>query len=228
MVQDQSGVAVALYCTVGVHPHNATQTLQAMGGSTERLYTTLKSLAQNVGVVAIGEAGLDYNRMFSSIQDQKTVFEVQLRLALELQLPLFLHERDAHQDFLAVVSSFPQLPARSVVHCFTGTDTELFRYLDLGFYIGLTGFVTEKKRAAHLRPHIAAIPGNRLMIETDSPFMTPHSVRPRPACNEPRHLIAVAQEIALLSGRSLEEVARECLQTTLAFFSLPQPDESPR
>lgn len=136
---------------------------------------TLESLASKSKVVAIGECGLDFNRMYSPQDVQELWFEEQLKLAIKLKKPLFLHERDAHESFLKILNKYKgQLPP-AVVHCFTGTKEEVEKYLELGFYIGFTGVICNKKRGKHLRDIISSklIPLSRIMIETDAPFMTP-------------------------------------------------------
>ncbi|MDR1899863.1 MAG: TatD family hydrolase [Treponema sp.] len=168
-----------VYAAAGVHPHNArhwkTETAE-----------TLRGLFARDWAVAAGECGLDYNRNFSSPPDQRRCFEAQLRLAAECHLPLFLHERDAFEDFSSMLGSFRRGEGRAVVHCFTGTERELDRYLELGCYIGITGWICDERRGAHLLPLLKKIPPDRLLLETDAPYLMPRnlplaSIPPPPA-----------------------------------------------
>lgn len=205
-----------LFATAGVHPHEASRWF---GDSADRQ----RELAQRGSVVAIGECGLDYNRDFSSRVDQRRAFGEQLALAAELQLPLFLHERDAHQDFIAMLHEVRDKVPRAVVHCFTGSRQNLRAYLDLDLHIGLTGWICDERRGMHLREAVADIPADRLMIETDSPFILPRTIRPRPRSrrNEPAYLPHVAAMIAKCVGKQLTQVAAETSRTAVEFFALP-------
>jgi TatD DNase family protein len=203
----------ALSATVGVHPHNARhctpQTLQA-----------LRELARQPEVVAIGECGLDYNRDFSPRPVQDRWFEAQVQLASELRLPLFLHERDAHACFVEILDAFGGALPRAVVHCFTGDGAALRAYLDMGLYIGITGWICDERRGHHLRELVRRIPLDRLMLETDAPFLTPRDMTPRPrdGRNEPAFLPHIARAVARCLGQPVEEVARATTATAQAFF----------
>jgi TatD DNase family protein len=203
-----------LYCTVGVHPHSAEK------DNSPGLPQILLSLIQQNRdlVVAVGEAGLDYNRNFSSPEIQRKIFELQCQLAIDTNLPLFLHEREAHLDFINILGSYSSV--KSVVHCFTGNRQEMIKYLDLGCFIGLTGFITDCKRAASQRTFVHEIPSDRLMIETDAPFMTPRNMPIRVKHNIPEYLTFVAQDVAQLRGTSLETFTKQTYQTTRLFFDL--------
>lgn len=155
-----------LYSTAGVHPHDADN----YDDASEQLICDL--LQQN-NVVAVGETGLDYNRNFSTPANQRRAFEAQIELAVAYKKPLFLHERDAFDDLHAIMSANKNRYCNAVVHCFTGELNALRAYLDLGLYIGITGWLCDKKRGAHLREIVNYIPLDRLMIETDSPYLTP-------------------------------------------------------
>ncbi|OWA34210.1 hydrolase TatD [Saccharibacillus sp. O16] len=204
-----------LYATAGVHPHDAkscdAQTIQR-----------LRKLAAGEEVVAIGECGLDYNRDFSPRDTQREWFVKQIELAEELELPLFLHERDAHEDFATILrrAKPPELPA--VVHCFTGTRQELQTYLDMGLYIGITGWICDERRGKSLREVVELIPPDRLMIETDAPFLTPRDLLPKPkdGRNEPRFLPHIAAAVATCTGRSVEAIVQETTETTKRFFGI--------
>jgi TatD DNase family protein len=173
-------------------------------------------------VVAIGECGLDYNRDFSPRNLQDRWFAEQLQLACELKMPLFLHERDAHQRFVEILSRFSgQLP-KAVVHCFTGTSTELDTYLAMDCYIGITGWICDERRGKHLRGLVSRIPLNRLMLETDAPFLTPRDMKPQPpnSRNEPAYLPHILRTVAKAIGKSSEEVGVETTNTAIEFFGL--------
>jgi TatD DNase family protein len=201
-----------LYCTVGVHPHSAQR-----NNSIDLHQKLLKLIKENRDVVvAVGEAGLDYNRNFSPHDIQKKVFEIQCELAVKVGLPLFLHEREAHEDFLAILTKYE---TKAVVHCFTGTRIEMLKYVNLGYYIGLTGFITDLKRASEQRLFVHEIPSNRLMIETDAPYMVPKNM-PRVKVNEPAYLEYVAIDVAQLRHTPIEELKKELFDTTYEFFNL--------
>jgi TatD DNase family protein len=204
-----------LYATAGVHPHDAKHW-------TDGTLTLLRDLAKRPEIVAIGECGLDYNRDFSprSIQDQ--VFEAQIQLATELKMPLFLHERDAHRRFVEILSRFSQGLDKVVVHCFTGNSDELESYLSMGFHIGITGWICDERRGKHLLELVQHIPLDRLMLETDAPFLTPRDIRPQPAGgrNEPAFLPHVLSTVARTLRKSPDEVAAATTATAVAFFGL--------
>ena len=149
-----------LFATVGVHPHRAS----AYDDETDQL---LSELADRANVVAIGETGLDYFRDFSPREDQRSSFEQQIQIAIDTGLPFFLHQRDAHEDFVAILKQYRDQLNEVVVHCFTGSKTELHECLDLDFYIGITGWICDERRGTHLQELIKEIPLNRLMLETD-------------------------------------------------------------
>ncbi len=205
-----------LYSTAGIHPHDAER-------ATPQDLQTLRSLAMRPEVVAIGECGLDFNRDFSPRDVQQRVFAEQVKLACELQMPLFLHEREAQAALLAVLDSFgAQLPP-VVVHCFTGSEAELSVYLRRGYFIGITGWICDERRGQHLLEIVSQIPLARLMLETDAPFLTPRDLRPKPKSgrNEPAYLAHILQTVAQAYGRSAEDVAAATTATATAFFKLP-------
>jgi len=204
-----------LYTTAGVHPHDA----KSCSESTLR---DLKKLAALPHVVAIGECGLDYNRDFSPRDVQKRWFEEQAALACELQMPLFLHEREAHHDFAAILKQFRDRLGKAVVHCFTSSSYELRTYLNMGFHIGITGWICDERRGKHLRELVKSIPLDRLMLETDAPFLTPRDMEPKPANgrNEPAFLPHVVKAVSDCIGRSPEEVAQATAQTARLFFDI--------
>jgi TatD DNase family protein len=205
-----------LHATAGVHPHEA-KTLDS-----HRL-AQLRRLATEPEVVAVGECGLDYDRNFSPPEDQRRAFEMQLELACDLDKPVFLHERSAHEDFVRILERFRPRLSRAVAHCFTGTAEELDAYLALDLHIGITGWICDERRGTHLRALIGRIPPKRLMLETDAPFLLPRTLRPAPKTrrNEPSFLPAVLDTVAESVGRSREQVAAETTQAAIEFFNLP-------
>ena len=204
-----------LYSTAGVHPHDA----KTFNNET---YTQLKALASQPEVKAIGECGLDFNRNYSTPADQEYAFIQQLELAVECQLPVFMHERDANQRFIELLTPYiKQLPS-AVVHCFTGNQEELERCLTLDLHIGITGWICDERRGGHLLDLVKMIPSNRLMIETDSPYLLPRSMRPKPKSsrNEPKYLPFIAQTIADARQQDLQAFILATRKTTNTFFNL--------
>lgn len=205
----------SLYCTAGVHPHDA----KDISAST---ISRLKELATHAKVKAIGETGLDFNRNFSPPADQEKGFNLQLELASELRKPVFLHERDAHERFYAILKShLAHLPS-AVIHCFTGDKKALYSYLDLDCYIGITGWVCDERRGKELQALVKNIPSDRLLIETDAPYLLPRDlgVKPKPKHNEPSFLPHIAKVIAELRNESLEHLAMSTYQNSKRFFQL--------
>jgi TatD DNase family protein len=205
-----------LFATVGVHPHHAID----YDDTTDAI---LRSLALEQQVRAIGETGLDYNRNYSPRDIQLQVFERQLQMAADLQKPLFLHQRDAHTDFIALLRRYRQRVPAAVVHCFTDTAEALSDYLALDCHIGITGWICDERRGTHLRELVREIPANRLMIETDAPYLLPRTVRPTPAHrrNEPMYLKHICEEIARDRGEPVEVTAANSTAAAQAFFGLP-------
>ena len=204
-----------LSCTAGVHPHEAKNWNVQCARAIEKL------VASDT-VVAVGECGLDYNRMFSSEAQQRACFEAQLQLAVHLQKPVFLHERDAHEDFFALLRQYrPQLKG-AVVHCFTGNTEELRAYLDLDCHIGITGWICDERRGDDLRKAVRYLSRDKLMIETDAPFLLPRNlpVRPQDGRNEPMHLPVVLEAIASILRTSPATLAQQVRQNTEQFFGL--------
>lgn len=206
-----------MYSTAGVHPHHANEYSQ-------RVDAALANLLKDPTVVAAGECGLDYFRNFSPVDAQKYAFEAQLELASSAQLPVFLHQRDAHDDFVRILEPrIGEIP-RAVAHCFTGTESMLSEYLELGLYIGITGWICDERRGAELQAMAGKIPLNRLMIETDAPYLLPRSLKPRPKTrrNEPVYLREVLRVLAECRGESESVLARETSENAIRFFALPQ------
>lgn len=204
-----------LYSTAGVHPHEAKS-------CTEKTIDVLRDLAKQPHVVAIGECGLDYNRDFSPRDIQRKAFTDQINLAKETNLPLFLHERDAFDDFYSILGEHRQSIKNMVVHCFTGNEEELQAYLDLDCYIGITGWICDERRGCHLIDLVKMIPLNRLMIETDAPFLMPRNMndKPRDGRNEPRFLLHILDDLAYHLEIDPEDLADRTFQNTKRFFGI--------
>lgn len=204
-----------LFATVGVHPHHA----QALTGDA---LVALHEMAAQPGVVAIGECGLDYFRNFAPHQAQREAFAAQLALAAERQLPVFLHQRDAHADFMAILREHRAALAGGVAHCFTGHRAELEDCLALDLHIGITGWICDERRGQHLLELVPRVPAGRLMIETDAPYLLPRSLRPRPASrrNEPAFLTEVARVVAQARGESVQDLAAHSTATARRLFAL--------
>jgi TatD DNase family protein len=204
----------ALRCTVGVHPHHARE-------CNVSTIPALRDIAADPRVVAIGECGLDFNRNYSPHPEQEKWFEAQLDLAIDLKKPVFLHSRDAHPRFAQILQKKRLPPA--VAHCFTGEKDELHAYLELGLYIGITGWICDERRGAHLVKLVGDIPADRLLLETDAPYLTPRDMKPQPKArrNEPAFLPHVLKAVARALGRSAEEVAAQTAANARRLFGLP-------
>ncbi|MGF1725910.1 3'-5' ssDNA/RNA exonuclease TatD [Photobacterium nomapromontoriensis] len=206
------------YSTAGIHPHDAKSV-------SDLTLSEIRALAVQPQVVAIGECGLDFNRDFSPRSQQEAVFDAQLALAAELNLPVFMHCRDAHERFMAILKPWrDKLPA-AVLHCFTGSEQELRDCLALDLHIGITGWVCDERRGTELREIVGLIPDNRLMIETDSPYLLPRDLRPKPKSsrNEPQYLPHIASVIGQCREQSTAQVIANSYATTLAFFVIGSP-----
>jgi TatD DNase family protein len=206
-----------LYSTAGIHPHHA----KDFTGIDE-----LKNVATHPRVVAIGECGLDFNRNYSPHPAQEECFTAQVELGTSLQKPLFLHSRDAHPRFAQIVKSMKVESA--VAHCFTGEREELRAYLDLGLYIGITGWICDERRGKHLLELVREIPRDRLLLETDSPYLTPRDLKPQPRArrNEPAFLPHILATVARAVGRPAAEVAAETSRNARTLFGLHEPGPS--
>jgi len=193
--------------TAGVHPHNAKDWDAAASARLREL------AAQPPVAAAIGECGLDYNRNFSPPQAQRKCFEDQLALAAQLGKPVFLHERDAFDDFVSILKKYRASLPGAVVHCFTGGQAELEAYLELDCYIGITGWICDERRGGHLAPLLPRIPANRLLLETDAPYLLPRnlsrSVRGKSGRNEPCFLPHIAACAAAMAGKTPDQLAEE-------------------
>lgn len=206
-----------LFATAGVHPHRASD----YDDETE---TLLRDLAARKGIVAVGEAGLDYFRDFSPRKAQRACFERQIQIAVDCRLPLFLHQRDAHKDFFALVNNYRDQLDDVVVHCFTGSKPELHAYLDLDCHIGITGWICDERRGTHMKEFMQDIPSDRLMIETDSPYLKPRNLSPRVKShrNEPRLLPWILGTLAACRNEHPQALAESTTRNARAFFRLAQ------
>ena len=185
--------------SVGIHPHDATHC------SRDALDTLLDLAKKNPCVKAWGETGLDYNRMFSPAKDQEACFEAQLDMAGSLDLPLIFHERDSQGRFYDILKSHGPKSRKGVVHCFSGTREELFKYLDLGYYIGITGIVTIEKR---------------LLIETDAPYLTPAPEKNRYRRNEPAFVKSVLLKLAEIKKANPEILSQTIFNNTKKLYQV--------
>jgi len=204
-----------LWSTAGVHPHHAQSFVAAQREE-------LIGLLQLECVVAVGECGLDYFRNLSPPDDQRRAFIAQLEIAVQVRKPVFLHQRDAHADFTAILQEFAGLCPGGVAHCFTGGEAELETYLGLGLYIGITGWACDERRGIELRHSVPRIPADRLLIETDAPYLLPRDLKPAPRSrrNEPCYLPHIAATVARLRGETLEAVAAATTRNAVALFAL--------
>lgn len=211
-----------LYATAGVHPHDA----RHCGAGTQDV---LAQLARTCEVVAVGEIGLDFNRDYSPRSDQERAFEMQLELAADSGMPVFMHERDAHARFVAILSRYRARLGAAVIHCFTGNSEELAVYRDLDLHIGITGWVCDERRGLRLRELVRRIPLQRMMLETDAPYLLPRTLKPKPKTrrNEPAYLGAVLATVAECLELPIEQVAVATTRTARCFFALPEPARAP-
>ena len=202
------------YGTVGIHPHNA-------DSIRDKDYLEIENIAKtNNKIVAIGECGLDFDRMFSTKENQIKCFEKQIEIAETLNMPLFLHERNAVEDFIKVLSHHKEICKKSIVHCFTGNTETLKKYLSMGCYIGITGWICDSCRAKDLRQAVRYIPLDRIMIETDSPFLTPKNIQGLNKTNYPQNVKYVAKELAIHMGVPENILISKAKENTEHFFSI--------
>jgi TatD DNase family protein len=204
-----------LHATAGVHPHHAVDYDDATDAR-------LRELLAHDAVKAVGECGLDYHRNYSPRDTQLAAFERQLQIAANCGKPLFLHQRDAHADFLACLDAMGKDLPRAVVHCFTADHAELEHYLERDFHIGITGWICDERRGLHLRELVGMIPAGRLMIETDAPYLLPRDLPQKVAHrrNEPMYLAHICAAVAAARGEPVEETAAHTTATARAFFAL--------
>ena len=205
-----------LFATAGVHPHHASE-------FNESTIDTLRQLAAHAHVVAVGECGLDYNRNYSTPEAQRHAFEAQLQLACELKLPVFLHQRDAHADFVAMIESFRHELVAAVAHCFTENEDIALEYIEMGLSLGITGWICDERRGADLRRAVKSIPLERIMLETDAPYLLPRDLAEKPRDkrrNEPCYLPHIAEVTARAMQLEPQTLAEVALTNTEQFFRL--------
>ncbi len=190
-----------LFSTAGVHPHEADNVAQDY-------LCQLEQLANHAQVKAIGECGLDFNRNFSTPKQQHNVFSEQLGLAAKLSLPLFLHQRDAFSPWFETLTPYLDKVPAMVAHCFTGSQQELHQCLAAGMYIGITGWLCDERRGQELRDIVKSIPLNRLLLETDAPYLMPKTIKPKPKSsrNEPSYLPYIVTELENITGVDSAEI----------------------
>jgi len=205
--------AECMRATAGVHPHTVKD-------ASERVIEVLRGLAENPLVAAVGETGLDFNRDFSPRDVQERLFEQQLALAADIGLPVFAHERDAHERFMAILREHRPHLRDIVVHCFTGSAAELDACLALDCHIGITGWICDERRGHELRACVDRIPTERLLVETDAPYLLPRDLEPKPRSrrNEPCHLAHIVATIARARGDQPEELAAATTANARRFF----------
>ena len=213
MAQNRPG---QLFSTAGVHPHDASSW-------TPMVENAIRQLSSAPEVVAIGECGLDFNRDFSPRDSQARAFEAQLAIAAEVELPVFLHERDATRRFREILTPWRDRLVGGVVHCFTGSEEALRSWLELDMYIGITGWICDERRGQQLQQLVGQIPLDRLLLETDSPWLLPRDLRPRPkkGRNEPAFLPHICEAVARFGGHSVIDVAQASTANTRRLFGLP-------
>lgn len=207
-----------LFTTAGVHPHEARHW-------TADSSRQLLELSQQPAVRAIGECGLDYNRDFSPRPDQLRALEEQLAIAVETRLPVFLHEREASDTLINVLRDYRDQLSGAVVHCFTADRKALHAYLDLDLHIGITGWICDERRGTDLQMLARDIPDNRLLLETDAPWLLPRTLDPKPKNrrNEPAFLPEVAQMVASCRQQPLDQLSQHTSENARRLFRLPPP-----
>lgn len=217
----QLAAAPTLYATAGVHPHDA-------GAVAANWIDDLATLAAQPHVVAVGETGLDYYRNYSSPDDQRTVFRRQVELAVALGKPLFVHDRDSNGETRALLADYRSELTACVIHCFTGSAAELDGYLEDGYSIGVTGWICDERRGVELAGLVRRIPADRLMIETDAPYLLPRTVYPKPSGrrNEPAYLSWVARKVAECRDEDFAVVAEQTHENAKRFFRLAEAPSS--
>src|SRR5882724_1528071 len=205
-----------LFATAGVHPHYSREL-------SDELLAELRQLTTAPEVVAVGECGLDYYRDLSPRDVQQTAFHRQLELAALVGKPVFLHQRDAHADFVAILREHRKALAGGVAHCFTGSREELMAYLEMDLAIGITGWICDERRGSHLLPLMSEIPANRLLLETDGPYLLPRDLPSKPESrrNEPAYLPHIADTVARARGTAVEELADSSSAAARHLFRLP-------
>lgn len=201
-----------IFSTAGIHPHNASS-------GDDQLRESLIQILQNDSMVAIGECGLDYFRNLSTKEEQLLVFKTHLEVAKETGLPLFLHQRDAHDDFTHCLNDVFDSSVHGVAHCFTGNTDQMKTYLDMGLYIGITGWICDERRNHELIKAVKELPLDRVLIETDSPYLIPRSLK-RSRRNEPMNISIIAEKLAKEMGVELSTLANHLVTNSKKLFNL--------
>lgn len=216
--QLESELDANFFCTAGVHPHYSASV-------TPNELQQLETLLTHHKVVAVGECGLDFNRDFSPRDRQIEVFELQLELAKNVKKPVYLHERDAFDTQLALLKHH-QIQ-QGVAHCFTGNVQQMRAYLDLGLYIGITGWLCDERRHDQLVEALNYLPLDRLLIETDAPYLLPRTLQQKPKSrrNEPMYLLEIASYIASLTGKSVDQIRQTSIANSYRVFNLSQDSQ---
>lgn len=202
------------YGTVGIHPHNADSAKKEDFEQMERIVT------ENSRIVAVGECGLDFDRMFSTKENQIRCLERHIVLAEKLNKPLFLHERMAAEEFIRRFKKHPEICTKSVVHCFTGNKETLDKYLSMGFSIGITGWICDDRRAGELREAVRIIPMDRILIETDAPYLTPRNVQGLARTNVPQNIKYVVKDLAKYMNVSEDVLIEHAKRNTERIFHI--------
>ena len=204
----------SLISTAGIHPHNAKDYSSSS-------FSEIINLLDLEEVKCLGETGLDFYRNFSTPEQQLVSFEAHIEAAIDNKVPLFLHEREAHKKFVEVISPYMKELPDSVVHCFTGDKNALLTYIEMGFFIGITGWLCDERRGKHLENLIPLIPLEKLMIETDAPYLLPRDMGiDNSSRNEPKYLPHIAKRIAELRNESVELVFSAIYMNSLNFFNI--------
>ena len=203
----------SMFYTIGVHPHHANEI-------NDVYLKKLKNVITTNNPHAIGETGLDFFRNLSTYEQQIYVFEEQIKIAIDTNKPLFLHQRDSHDDFIKILRKYSSDISKAVVHCFTGTQGQLDDYLELDCYIGITGWICDEKRNVELRKAIKKIPLEKLMIETDCPYLIPKNLveKPKNNRNEPTNLNHIINEIAVLMEIDIDILRKQTFENTINYF----------
>ena len=204
------------YATTGLHPHHASD----YSGD---LDSELRDMLSHKNAVAVGECGLDFNRNFSTRQEQIRAFEAQLEIAIDLQKPVFLHQRDAHGDFIAMIKSCRSELGQLVAHCFTGSMEEVNDFVILDMYIGVTGWICDERRGASLQQAVKHIPLDRIMLETDAPYLLPRDLQEKPVeknRNEPCYLPHIARTVAKHMAIDEAQLTAAAYKNSRDFFKL--------
>jgi TatD DNase family protein len=203
----------SLWPTFGCHPHQAKSWHSNSANE-------LTQMIKHNRPIALGETGLDFNRNYSTPDEQRYAFQEQIELSLQHNLPLYLHERDAHEEMVALLRAIGGEQITGVIHCFTGSIEQLENYLALGLHIGVTGWVCDERRGLSLQQAVPHIPLDRLLLETDAPYLLPRNIRPRPKKNHPKYLPWVAAEVARLKDLSQDELVAHTMANTKCLFAL--------